>query len=112
MKCDKIFVNFKSQYHIQYRDNAFYVKNGSYVKIPVDSRIMIDISCFRKINPNYVRSAINELVRSNLSSLYYYFPVVGGDEIKNSSFDLISLSEDDLMICSQTVYDWSFSNKQ
>jgi hypothetical protein len=61
MECDKKFVYFKNQYHIRYRGNAFYIMNGRYFKIPVDNRIMVDMLYFRKINPNYIRPAINEL---------------------------------------------------
>jgi hypothetical protein len=112
MKCGEIFVNFKGQYYVQYRGNAFYVRNGRYVKIPVNSRIMVDVFYFRKINPNYVRPAINKLVRFNLSSSYYYYPVVGGDEVKSNGSDLTLFSKDDLMTCCQTVYGWNFGNKQ
>jgi len=111
VKCGETFVNLRGQHHVQYRGNAFYVRDGSYVEVPVDSRIMVDVSYFRKVNPNYVRPAINELVRSSSSSSYHHFPV-GGDEVKSSGFDPTSLSGDDLMICSQTVYGWSFGNKQ
>jgi hypothetical protein len=72
---------------------------------------MVDISHFRKVNPNYVRPAINKLIRFSLSSSYYYYPIVNSDEIKNSDFDPTLFSKDDLMICCQTVYDWSFGNK-
>jgi hypothetical protein len=88
------------------------VTDGGYVKILMDNRIIVDISYFRKVNSNYVRPAINELIRSSLSSLYYYYPVNNGDKIKSNSFDLILLNKDDLMICCQTVYGWSFGNKQ
>jgi hypothetical protein len=87
------------------------VRDGSYVEIPVNNRIMVDISYFRKVNPNYIKPAINELVRSSLSSSYYYFSVVSGDEIKSSGFNLILLNKDDLMTCCQTVYGWNFNNK-
>jgi hypothetical protein len=65
---------------------------------------MIDMSYFRKVNPNYVRPAINELIRFNSSSLYYHYPVNNGDQIKNNGFNPTLLSKDDLIICYQTVY--------
>jgi hypothetical protein len=80
------------------------VRDGRYVKVPVDNRIMVDMSYFRKVNPNYIRPAINELVRSSLSSSYHYYPIINSDEVKNSGFNPTLLSKDDLMICSQTVY--------
>ena len=85
--------------------------DGSYVEVPVNNRIMIDVSYFRKVNPNYVRSAINKLIRFSLSSLYHYFSIVSGDEVKSSGFNLILLSKDDLITYYQIIYGWSFGNK-
>jgi len=112
VKCGKIFVNLMGQYHVQYRGNAFYRTDGSYVEVPVDSRIMVDVFYFRKVNPNYVRPVINKLARSDLSRSHYVFPNKEADQVKSNDFNSVSLSEDDLIICSQTVYDWNFGNKQ
>jgi hypothetical protein len=73
LKCGKTFVKFINQYHIQYRDNAFYKRDGNYVEISINNRVMVDTSYFRKINPNYARSTINKLTRSD-SNLYDFFP--------------------------------------
>lgn len=112
VECGEAFVNLRGQHHVQYRGNAFYVTDGGYVEVPVDSRIMVDVSYFRKVNPNYARPAINELARSSSSSSYHHYPVNDGDQIKSNGFDPTLLSKDDLMICCQTVYGWSFANKQ
>jgi hypothetical protein len=87
------------------------VAGENYVEIPMDSRIMIDISYFRKVDPNYARPAINELARTGRSRSDFIFPDDNSDKVKSNGFDPTSLSKDDLMICSQTVYGWSFGNK-
>jgi len=114
VKCGETFVNLMGQHHVQYRGNAFYVAGGDYVEVPVDSRIMVDVSYFRKVDPNYARPAINELARAgrSRSDFDFHFPSDNSDKVKSNGFDPTSLSENDLMICSQTVYGWSFGNKQ
>jgi hypothetical protein len=114
IKYDETFVNFINQYHIQYRGNAFYVADENYVEIPVNNRIIIDISYFRKIDPNYARPAINELARADRSKsdFDFHFPSDNSDKIKNNNFNPTSLNEDDLIIYSQTIYGWNFNNKQ
>jgi hypothetical protein len=111
LKYNKTCVNLINQYHIQYGSNAFYRTDENYVKISINNRIIIDISYFRKINPNYARSVINELARSDSLNSYHYFPNKNPDRIKNNSFNSISLNEDDLMICCQIIYGWNFGNK-
>lgn len=100
------------QHHVQYRGNAFYIENRDYVQVPVDSRIMVDVSYFRKVNPNYIRPHINELARPSPSNGFYVsFYDTESDEVKGNGLDPKTLSEDDLVICSQTVYGWSYGNK-
>jgi hypothetical protein len=63
VKCGTTFVSLMGQHHVQYRGNAFYRTDGSYVEVPVDSRIIIDVSYFRKVNPNYVRPNVNHPIQ-------------------------------------------------
>jgi hypothetical protein len=102
VKCDKTFVNLRRQHHVQYRDNAFYVTDRNYVEVFVDSRIIVDMSYFRKVNPNYARPAINKLARAGLSrsDFGFYFSDDNSDKVKSNDFDPTSLSEDDLIIYS------------
>ncbi|MCJ1280370.1 hypothetical protein MMC21_008197 [Puttea exsequens] len=101
------------QHHVQYCGNAFYIEKGEYVEVPVDSRIMVDVAYFRKINPNYTRPHINELARpSSSNSIFNHFFATDAEEAKANCLDKTAMSEDDLMICSQTVYGWSFGNKR
>ena len=111
LKSGQKSVSLIGQHHVQYNGNAFYVEGGEYVEMPVDSRIMVDVAYFRKTNPNYTRPHINELARSSSSDGFFiFFSDTEEGEVKSKSLD--TLSEDDLMICSQTVYRWSFGNKR
>jgi hypothetical protein len=107
------FASLMGQHHVQYRGNAFYLEKGDYVEVPVDSRIMVDVAYFRKVNPNYARPQVNELARSSSSDGFWtLWSDTEADEVKSNGLDTETMSEDDLMICSQTVYGWSFGNKR
>jgi hypothetical protein len=114
VRCGRQFISLMGQHHVQYHGNAFYVEKGEYVEVPVNSRIMVDVAYFRKINPNYARPRVNELARpsSSNSVSIIFFPDTEADEVKSNSLDKTTISEDDLIICSQTVYGWSFGNKR
>lgn len=107
VRCGRQFVSLMGQHHVQYRGNAFYIEEGEYLEVPVDSRIMVDVAHFRKVNPNYARPRINELARpSSLNSIYILFTDTETEEVKSNGLDTTTMREDDLMICSQTVYGW------
>jgi hypothetical protein len=112
VRCGRQFVSLMGQHHVQYHGNAFYIQKGGYVEVPVDSRIMVDVAYFREVNPNYTRPQINELARQDLSSSYILFSDADSDEVKSSGLDTKTMSEGELMVCSQTVYGWSFGNKK
>ena len=113
VRCGRHFVSLMGQHHVQYRGNAFYIEDGKYVEVPVDSRVMVDVAHFRKVNPNYARPHINELARpSSSNNIYILFTDTETEEVKSNGLDATTMREDDLMICSQTVYGWSFGNKR
>lgn len=114
VKCDRQFVFLTNQHHVRYRSNVFYIEKGEYVEVLVNNRIMIDVASFRKINPNYIRSHINELTRSSSSiDIYIFFSNdIKAKEVKTNDLNTIVMSEGDLIICSQTIYEWSFGNKR
>lgn len=70
IRCGRQFTSLIGQHHAQYRGNAFYMENGDYVEVPVDSRIVVDVAYFRKVNPNCARPRINELARPSLGIIY------------------------------------------
>jgi len=112
VRCGRQFVSLTGQRHVQYRGNAFYIEKGDYVEVPVDSRIMVDVAYFRKVNPNYARPHINELARPSSLDGFYTLWGTEAEEVKSIAPDPKNMSEGDLMICSQTVYGWSFGNKK
>lgn len=113
VRCGRQFASLMGQHHVQYRGNAFYLEKGDYVEVPVDSRIMVDVAYFRKVNPNYARPQVNELARSSSSDGFWIlWSDTEADEVKSNGLDTETMSKDDLMICSQTVYGWSFGNKR
>lgn len=112
VRCGRQFVSLTGQRHVQYHGNAFYIEKGDYIEVPVDSRIMVDVAYFRKANPNYSRPHINDLARPNSSDCFFIFFNTEAEAVMSSGLDAKAMSEDDLMICSQTVYGWSFGNKQ
>ncbi|KAL9629437.1 MAG: hypothetical protein Q9164_006881 [Protoblastenia rupestris] len=74
---------------------------------------MVDVAYFRKVNPNYARPQVNELARpSSSDGIYILWSDTEADEVKSNGLDTTTISEEDLMICSQTVYGWSFGNKR
>lgn len=113
VRCGRQFASLVGQHHVQYRGNAFYIENGDYVEVPVDSRIMVDVVYFRKINPNYARPRINELARLSSSNSILMFSLdTEADKVKHNGLDTKTMTDNDLIICSQTVYGWSFGNKR
>ncbi|KAL8800740.1 MAG: hypothetical protein Q9182_004945 [Xanthomendoza sp. 2 TL-2023] len=114
VRCGRQFASLMGQHHVQYRGNAFYIEKGEYVEVPVDSRIMVDVAYFRKINPNYPRPHINELARPISSNNTYvlFFSDTEAEGVKTNGLDTTTMSEGNLMICSQTVYGWSFGHNR
>lgn len=68
----------------------------------MNNRIMIDVAFFRKINLNYIRSHINELIKPSSSINFYilFSNDIKAKEVKTNDLDTTIMSEDDLMICS------------
>ena len=113
VRCGREFASLVGQHHVQYRGNAFYIEKGDYVEVPVDSRIMVDVAYFRKVNPNYNRPHINKLARlSSSNGIFILWSDTEAEHVKSNGINMETISEDDLMICSQTVYGWSFGNKR
>jgi hypothetical protein len=50
---------------------AFYMQDDIVIQVSVDSRVMIDLAFFRKINPNYSRPQVSEK-REKKSSLFAF----------------------------------------
>ena len=70
------------EHHVYYCSNAVYLMDGEYIKVPVDSRVMVDVVYFRKLNPNYSTLRINKLARSSPSNSYIYFHSAEAGEVE------------------------------
>jgi len=114
LRCGRRFATLMGVYHVQYCGNAFYVQNGEVIEVHVNSRIMVDAARFREVNPNYARPRIDGLAKQDTSSEGWL--ILGSDkqsdEVKSNGLDPEEMQEDDLLICSPTVFGWSFGNKQ
>ena len=73
VRYDRRFVFLIDQYHVQYRSNIFFIQKEDYVKVSADSRIIIDVIYFRKINSNYVRLQVNESTLFSSSESFIIF---------------------------------------
>lgn len=109
VKCDWWFILFMNEHHVQYCENALYLVSEKYIQVSVDSHIRIDVIYFCKVNFNYVRSYI---IINSLNNIYTFFLNTNLKKIKSKDLNSQMMNNNNLMICSQTVYDWSFDNKQ
>ncbi len=102
VRYNRQFVSFTSQHYVRYCSNIFYIEKSEYVEVSVNSRIIIDIIFFRKINSNYIRLYINKLTRSSsLINIYIFFSNnIKAEKIKINNLNTIAISESDLIICS------------
>ncbi|KAG9230113.1 hypothetical protein BJ875DRAFT_546439 [Amylocarpus encephaloides] len=47
--------------HCHCNGNAFYLRDGEPVEVRIDSRIMVDVAWFRKMNLNYFKSTVIDI---------------------------------------------------
>ncbi len=102
-------ISLTGQHHVQYHGNAFYIEKGDYIEVLMNSHIMVDVAYLHKANPNYIQPHINNLIRPNSSDSFFFFSDTEVNTVKSSSLDMKAMNEDNLMICSQTVYNWSLT---
>ncbi|KAI9765879.1 MAG: hypothetical protein M1839_005295, partial [Geoglossum umbratile] len=111
------FISLIGIYHRNYKGIAFIKQKGKYDKVYVESRVMIDASEFKQVNPNYSSSRISS--RADLfEEPFLHDPFLGWDSPSNNSKAIktngIAPNEtkgEDLLLCSPTVLGFSFSNK-
>jgi hypothetical protein len=117
VECGWKFVSLMGVHHRQYRGDAFYMRKGQPIKVPVNSRFMIDAVYFREANPNYTRPRNNEPTKPDSSvGTWINF---GGDDCPANQFDQVKsngkvpteMTEDELILCSPTVPGFSYGNK-
>jgi len=72
IKCGRKFVSMLGAHYRYYRGTAFYIEDGEPVKVSIDSRVILNTTFFRKINPNYTRPQPYELVRKKIDNNGYF----------------------------------------
>lgn len=107
------FISLLGAYHRYGRGAVFYMKEREVIKISVDSRIMLDTAFFRKMNPNYIRSQFDELVKKKVDDNDYFenFLESFKDQVKDNGVELTRIEEDDLLICYLIVPGFSLGDK-
>lgn len=93
------------------------MKNREAVTIFINSRIMLDATFFRKINPNYTRPQSNKLLRNKTKRNRYfeYYSKSSSEEspnrIKGNNVKSTNIEEKDLFICCSIVSGFSLEDK-
>jgi len=117
VECGRKFVSLMGVHHRQYRGDAFYMRKGKPIKVPVNSRIMIDSVFFQEANPNYTRPSINQTANQDSSDEAWTIfwsedrSTNRSDQVKSIGKDPTEMDEDDLVLCSPTVPGFSYGNK-
>ena len=107
------FVNLIGSHHCHYHGHAFFQRKEGVVRVPVNSRIVIDAEQFRKSNPSYPRLFVQS---SDTANDMFFGLVSATDEadskrVKSIGVTRGDLRKNDLLICSPTVLAFSLSDK-
>jgi len=117
VECGRKFVSLMGVHHRQYRGDAFYMRKGRPIKVPVNSRITIDAVFFQEANPNHTRPSINQSAKEDSSDIAWIIfgsndrSTNQSDQVKSNGKDPAEMNEDDLILCSPTVPGFSYGNK-
>ena len=131
LRCGRKFMSLMGANHRHCNGNAFYIRDGEPVEVRIDSRIMVDAAWFRKMNPNYFRSAVIDLdhgfdISAFLSPFEYDSSIESEasdvssaeDASIATSFDLegsvveqAEMTDEYLLLCCPTVPGFSLKDK-
>jgi hypothetical protein len=108
------FLSLCGTYHRHYYSNAFLINKDKLVKVSVDSRVMINASFFREMNPNYVRLKVD-----GSSLIIGYIDFFSGlststesiEKVRYADLEVNELELADLLFCCLTVPGFSFTDK-
>ncbi|KIW36895.1 uncharacterized protein PV06_11009 [Exophiala oligosperma] len=110
--CSLIGTHFR-----QYEGQAFYMDKKEVKKFSVSGRVMVDAVSFRKKNPNYSFPRLD--VKSSKGRQWLWDSDSEDDSADDSSEtsrevkdQKIPCSVEDLLVCSETVYAFSFQRKR
>lgn len=117
MTCGQKFLSLQGVHHRQYHGNAFYMKKGQPMRMPVHGRVMVDAQYFEEANPNHCKPQVEQSVpsRSFIPGMCY----VWTDEdmksksarVKSNGTTDVHVSGEDLLLCSPTVPGFSYAKK-
>ena len=116
-QCGRKFVSMLGAHHRHCQGTAFYMKEGEPVKISVDSRIMLDATFFRKMNPNYARPQPQELVKKRTEDDGYLGLYSESskkralNQIKDNGIKPTQIEENKLLICCPTIPGFGMGDK-
>ena len=107
------FVNLIGSHHCHYHGHAFFQRKEGVVRVPVNSRIVIDAEQFRKSNPSYPRlfAQSSGIVNDMFFGLVSATDQADSKRVKSIGVTGGDLSQDDLLICSPTVLAFSLGDK-
>jgi hypothetical protein len=110
VECGQNFVSLMGTHHRYYDGYAFLQRDDGLLRIPVESRIMIDAKQFRKSIPSYPKFYTKE---SDSSFDMFLFASERSDSarVKNDGLYPSELGEVDLLFCSPTVMGFSLGDK-
>jgi hypothetical protein len=111
------FISLIGIHHRNYKGIAFIKQKGKYDKVYMESRVMIDASEFKQVNPNYSNSRISSRAdlfeEPFLHDLFLRWDTPSNDSnaVKTNGIAPNETKGEDLLLCSPTVLGFSFSNK-
>jgi hypothetical protein len=82
-------------------------------RVSINRRIMVDGQLFFETDPNYTKPRIDKLRKSgSLDGLSMFDIYATADTTKANALDPFEMTEDNLLCCSLTIPEFSFSIKQ
>jgi hypothetical protein len=113
VECGRKFISLMGGSHRHCCVSALYMQDDIAIRVPVDSRVIIDPAFFRKINPNYSRPQVSEK-RERKSALFVFGEDDSTkriDEVTSNGKKPTELTNDELLICCPTVASFSLDDK-
>lgn len=117
IECGRKFVSMLGAHHRHCQGKAFHMKEGEPVKVSVDSRVMLDATFFRKMNPNYTRPQPDELVKRHTSDARFFELCSDSpkkrslDQIKDNDVEPTRIEKHQLLICCPTIPGFGLGDK-
>ena len=105
------FANLIGLHHQHYDGHAFFQRKDGIVRLPVDSRIVVDAEQFRKSNPSYPRLFTQKSSSSVFFDLGSATEQADSEQVMSKGVAPGDLDKDALLICAPTVLAFSLGDK-